>query len=29
MEGAFPDREAVREIERHCQRRGIRLDVVD
>ena len=29
MEEAFPDREVVRGIERHCQRRTIRLDVVD
>lgn len=29
MERAFPDRDVVREIERRCQRRGIRLDVVD
>ena len=29
VEAAFPDREVVRGIERHCQRRTIRLDVVD
>lgn len=29
MEEAFPDREVVRGIERHCQRPTIRLDVVD
>jgi hypothetical protein len=29
VEEAFPDREVVREIERHCQRRTVRLDVVD
>jgi hypothetical protein len=26
---SFPDREIVREVERHCQRRSIRLEVVD
>jgi hypothetical protein len=29
LEEAFPDQAVVREIERHCQRRSIRLDVVD
>ena len=27
--GAFPDPVLVREIRRHCQRRGVRLDIVN